>query len=86
MHGTGQNSAAIPNISIKHKVAKGDRVYARKKTGFLDSPIIIGTVSQCEPDNEKPLLWNITVQPACSLDDLMHVYVLVMNPKKPERL
>ena len=86
MHGTGNNAAKIPNVPGTHKVAEGDLVYARKKAGLLDSPIIIGTVSQCKPDDQKPLLWDITVKPACSLDALLNVYVLVMNPKKPARL
>jgi len=85
MQGTGQNSAKIPNVPRKHKVKKGDLVYARKKVGCLDTPIIIGTVSQCRPDDEKPLLWNITVEPACSIEALLRVYVLVMNPQKPAR-
>jgi len=42
MQGNGNSSARIPLLSTEHKIKKGDRVFARKKPGFLDAPIIIG--------------------------------------------
>jgi cell shape-determining protein MreC len=80
MQGSGSNSAKIPMVSRKHKVRVGDKVFARKKPGLLDAPIIIATVAQCKKDDEKPLLWDITVEPACDFQILEDVAVIIMNP------
>jgi rod shape-determining protein MreC len=82
MQGNGNNSAKVQLLSIKHKVKTGDIVYARKKPGFLDAPMIIGTVAQCKRDDENPSLWDITVKPACDIETLNDVAVIVMNPKE----
>jgi len=80
MEGDGNNSAKIRLLSIKHKVKVGDIVYASKKPGFLDAPMITGTVSECRRDDESPSLWDVTVKPACDLERLNDVAVIVMNP------
>ena len=80
MQGDGNIAAKIPMVSKKHKVRAGDKVFARKKPGLLDAPIIIGTVAQCRKDDEKPLLWDITVKPACEMERLKDVAVIIMNP------
>ncbi len=81
--GNGNNSAKIPLIARKkHKIRVGDIVYARKKPGLLDTPMIIGTVTQCKTDDEDPQLWDITVEPACDIETLNSVAVLIMNPEK----
>ena len=80
MQGTGSNSAKVQLLSIKHKVKIGDVVYARKKPGFLDAPMIIGTVAQCKRDDENPSLWDITVKPASDIERLNSVAVIIMNP------
>jgi len=82
MQGSGSNSAKVRLLSIKHKVKIGDVVYARKKPGFLDVPMIIGTVAQCKRDDENPSLWDITVKPACDIEKLNRVSVIIMNPPK----
>ncbi len=82
MQGNGNNSAKIQLLSRKHKIKIGDLVYARKKPGFLDIPMIVGIVIQCEEDNENPLLWDITVKPACDIEKLNSVAVVVMNPQE----
>ncbi len=86
MYGTGANSAKIPNISRKHKIKKGLRVFACTKPGFLDTPLIIGTVTKCVKDDEKPLLWDITVEPVCDIQTLTRVYTIAMNPPQELRL
>jgi len=82
MQGNGNNSAKVQLLSIKHKVKTGNTVYARKKPGFLDAPMIIGTVAQCKRDDENPSLWDITVKPACDIERLNDVAVIVMNPQE----
>jgi len=86
MEGTGTNFAKIPNVSIKHKINKNALVFARRKPGLLDCPMIIGTITACERDEEKPLLWDITVQPVCDLSQLTQVGVIVMDPAEHLRL
>jgi len=82
MQGIGGNSAKIPMVSTKLKVKIGQKIFARRKPGLLDVPIIIGTVARCKEDDEKPLVWDITVKPACDLEKLKDIDVLIMNPEK----
>ena len=79
MQGDGSNSAKIQMLSTKHKVNVGDVVYADKKIGLLDDLIIIGKVAQCKRGDE-PMLWDITVKPACDIEGLNSVTVIIMNP------
>jgi len=81
MQGNGNSSAKVQMLSIKHKIKTGDIVYASKKPGLLDTPMIIGTVAQCKRDDENPSLWDITVKPACDIETLSDVAVVVMNPQ-----
>ncbi len=80
MQGNGNNSAKLR--LLKHKVKTGDKVYADKKPGFLDAPMIIGTVSDCKRNDEIPLLWDITVEPACDIETLSSIAVIIMNPRE----
>ena len=82
MQGNGNNTAKIPLVSIEHKIKKDDNVFARKKAGFLDAPVIIGRVAQLKRDDKNPLLWDITVEPACDIEQLEDVAVIIMNPQK----
>jgi len=80
MEGSGYNSASVR--LIKHKVKTGDSVYADRKPGFLDAPMIVGKVSECKRNSDIPLLWDITVEPACDIERLNEVAVIIMNPQK----
>lgn len=80
MRGIGNNSAKILNLQTKHKVETGDRVFACKKPGLLDVPMIIGIVTQCKRDDQQPSVWDITVQPACDITKIDSVTVIIMNP------
>ena len=80
MQGNGNNSAKLR--LLKHKVKTGDKVYADKKPCFLDAPMIVGTVSDCKRNDEIPLLWDITVEPACDIETLSSIAVIIMNPQK----
>lgn len=81
MKGLGDNSAKIGMIKVAHKVQVGDKVFARKSPGLLDTAMIIGRVSACERDKESPLLWDITVEPTCAIEELSDVAVIIMNPE-----
>ena len=80
MAGTG-TAAKLINVKSSYKVGVGDIVYADKKTGQLDIPIIAGTVTDCRVDDAKPLFWKITIRPACDFSTLRDVAIIIMNPK-----
>ncbi|MHC4222278.1 MAG: rod shape-determining protein MreC [Planctomycetota bacterium] len=79
MTGNGNNSAKIPLLEIKHKVKKGKWVYARRKAGLLDVAMVVGKISHCKRSDESPSLWDITVTPACDIENLDNVAVIVMD-------
>ncbi len=82
MQGSGNNSASVQLVPTKYKIEVGDVVYAQKKPGFLSTPVIAGTVAHCKSGGENPLLWDITVKPACDIENLTEVTAIVMNPQK----
>jgi rod shape-determining protein MreC len=81
LQGSANNSAKVKLLPTKYRVEIGEVVYARKKPGFLSTPVILGTVAQCESNKDNPLLWDITVKPACDIANLTEVSVIVMNPQ-----
>jgi len=81
MQGNGSNSTKVHLVSTKYKIRIGDIVYAQKRPGFLGTPVIVGTVDQCKSNDENPLLWDITVKPACDIESLRDVAVIVINPR-----
>ncbi|UCG59868.1 MAG: rod shape-determining protein MreC [Phycisphaerales bacterium] len=80
MQGAGGNTAKILQLQREHKIKKGDIVYAGKRPGLLDSPMIVGTVARCIRDDENPILWDITVKPVCDMEGLEGVAVIVPSP------
>ena len=82
MQGNGNKTAKIPLVSIEHKIKEGDNVFARKKAGFSDAPMIIGKVAQIKRDDKDPLFWDITVEPACDIEHLEDVAIIIMNSQK----
>jgi rod shape-determining protein MreC len=80
MRGAGGNTATIRLLPAKHKINEGSVVYVQKKPGFLSTQTTVGTVAHCKLDDEDPLLWDITVEPACDIENLRDVTVIVMNP------
>jgi cell shape-determining protein MreC len=80
MKGNGNNSAKIE--MVKNKVEVGENVFALKKPGFLDAPMIVGKVTECSRNQKNPSLWDITVVPACNIKQLEDVAVIIMNPQK----
>ena len=80
MKGSGNNSAKIE--MVKNEVKVGQNVFALKKPGFLDAPMIVGKVSECKRNQKNASLWDITVIPACDIEQLKDVAVIIMNPQK----
>ena len=80
MQGTGSDSAKIPLIPHKRNIKVGDIVYAQRKPGLLEYPIIIARVTECKKDDDDPLLWDITVEPVCDIRRLRDVAVIIMKP------
>jgi len=83
MKGNGNNSAKILLVPTTHKIEVGDAVFASDVgTRFLDAPVILGEVSRCAKSRENPLIWDITVKPACDLDDMVDVTVIIKKSKQ----
>lgn len=82
MAGDGKTGCKIPFISREHDVKAGDTVFAAARTGFLDVPIVIGEVSEVLIDQDKPLLWDITVIPIEDAFKLTKAVVIVSEVKK----
>jgi rod shape-determining protein MreC len=81
MQGTGNGSATLQLLPTKYKIKIGDIIWARKKPGFLDSPVVTATVVHYQKDQDNPLFWDVTVKPACDMDSLKNVEVIIMNPQ-----
>ena len=81
MQGSSNDSAKIQLLQTEHKVKTGDVIYASKKGGFLDAPMIIGKVTQCKRDDQNPSVWDITVTPVCNVEKLTGVAVIIINPR-----
>jgi len=80
MQGSGNSSAKVQLVSTKYEIKIGNIVYAQKKPGFLSTPVIVGTIAECKSNDENPLVWDLTVKPACDIESLSDVAVIVMNP------
>ena len=79
MDGDGTDSAKIPFISREYKIRSGDTVYAAAVPGFLESPMVIGRITQVAPGEKEPLLWDITVEPVQNVELLARVAVIVTD-------
>jgi len=82
MKGSGNNSAKIE--MAKNKVEIDQNVFALNKPGFLDldAPMVVGKVFECNRNQKNPSLWDITVVPACDIEQIEDVAVIIMNPQK----
>jgi rod shape-determining protein MreC len=82
MQGKGNGLASVGMLKMKYDIKSGDKVHVLKKPGFLDCPMIAGTVVQHKRSDENPLLWSIIIKPACDIENLASVTVIIMNPQK----
>ncbi|MHC4706691.1 MAG: rod shape-determining protein MreC [Planctomycetota bacterium] len=80
MQGCGGKLAKIPLVSRDHKIKRRANIFARRKPGLLDAPMIMARVARHKRDDDNPSLWEITVEPACDLERLEQVAVIIMNP------
>ena len=76
--GKGNNLAKIQLLETKYKIKTGDVVQAQLPG--LDGPMVIGKIKSFKMDSQKPLLWDVTVEPACGIEDLLYVNVIIQNP------
>ncbi len=81
LQGAGNNTAKIKLLQTKYKINVGDYVYACKKPGYLDQPMTIGKIKKYTRNEESSLLWDVTVEPACNIQNLNSVAVIIMNPQ-----
>lgn len=84
MKGRGNDSAEIGLLTTKYEIEIGDIVWARKKPGFLDTAVIVGTIAHCRKSDQNPGIWEIKVSPACNMEELNSVTVVVANPRKDD--
>jgi len=63
MSGDGKNGCRIPLLSRDYDIREGDIVYAAPQPGILETPLVVGRCVRVRPDEEHPLLWDITVRP-----------------------
>ena len=80
MQGNGDGTARIGKVSNEETIKDGKKVFVLDETGFLDAPMIVGTVSKHDRDYNAPLLWEITVTPSWKLEELDEVAIIVMKP------
>jgi cell shape-determining protein MreC len=84
MHGKMPQSRSklqgkIPLVETDFDIREGDSVFARITPGLLETSLIIGKVTKIEPDERKPLLWDITVTPVVDIRALTDVAVIVVD-------
>jgi len=78
--GIGNNFSKIELLEAKYKINSGDFIYVRLPG--LDGPMVIGKVKHVQRDSQKPLLLDVTVEPACNIENLQYVNVIIQNPEK----
>lgn len=79
MSGDGKTSCKICNLEKEERVDVGDVVFAATQPGYLNVPIVIGEIVSVEPDDDHPLLWDITVQPVEDMTQLSDVAVIIIE-------
>jgi rod shape-determining protein MreC len=79
MFGNGKSAGKIQMIPRERRVEEGDVVFASALPGVLNVPVVIGWISEAVPDEEHPLLWNITVEPAEDMTQLDEVAVIILD-------
>lgn len=85
LKGAGNNIAKINLLQTSYEIKNGDYIYAGKKPGFLEKPIVVGKIKKYQRDEDNSLLWDITVEPACNITAINYVSVIVMNPENNSR-
>ena len=76
LQGKANGQAEIKTIPVKQKIKTGEKIFA-STTLFLPQPTITAIVSACKRDEENPLLWDITAEPVCDIENLTNVAVII---------
>lgn len=79
MVGNGKTACRIANIEGSRSVQVGDTVFARAHPGLLNTPVIIGQITDVRPDDKHPLLWDITVTPIEEMTQIRDVAVIIVE-------
>ncbi|RKY08762.1 MAG: hypothetical protein DRP56_03610 [Planctomycetota bacterium] len=85
MIGNGTNTCGISMIDRQRDIRQGDTVYAAAVPEKLNIPLVVGEITNVRPDDQHPLLWKITVQPAEDMSRLNNVAIIVANEKLLKR-
>ena len=63
-------------VRRSYDVQVGNTIHVSKLPGLVDVPLVVGRVVGVQRDDEYPTLWNVTVEPAASLQDIKGVSVV----------
>ena len=85
MFGDGKRDCKVSMIDRVEDIRVGDMVYGAAQPGIMDIPIIIGKVTEVKPDEQHPLLWDITVRPAENMRQLEEVAVVIGSEDIPSQ-
>ena len=80
MKGDGKSGCVISGVETKYKIEQGNYIYAYAKPGYLNSPLIIGKVSEIKNDGLAPMNWQIKVVPSFDISTLERVFAVTMEP------
>ncbi len=86
MFGNGTNTCSISMIDRQQDIREGDTVYAAAVPDKLSIPLVVGEITRVRTDDQHPLLWKITVQPAEDMSRLNNVAVIVADEKLLKQL
>jgi rod shape-determining protein MreC len=79
MIGNGTGGCKISMIDQQQDIREGDTVYASEAPNKIDVPVVVGEVVRVQPDEQHPLLWDITVMPAEDMTRLNDVAVIIAD-------
>ena len=80
MKGDGKSGCMISGVETKYKIEQGNYIYAYAKPGYLNSPLIIGKISEIKHDGAAPMNWQIKVVPSFDIATLERVFAVTMEP------
>jgi cell shape-determining protein MreC len=75
MNGAGRDAC---RVQLGSKIPAGQSIFAGKRPGLLDVPVVIGKVAECR-SGSIPLLYELTIDPACDYSKVENVSVLIMS-------
>lgn len=73
LRGMGMGQVKITLARADFPVRAGDAVLACSDPQLLPVELLVGYVSSCEPDEDNPVFWQVTVQPAADPHTLREV-------------